>query len=235
MRKVLICTPMYDSTCKAQYTISMIELMTRLNNEPDLEVKTLFALNESLITKTRNLLTHSFLNSDCTHLLFIDSDIGFDADQLIRFMKTDKAVLCGVYPKKNLDWSKVSNAVRSGIPSNNLLRHSLEYLFLQSPDAIVDDEGLVEIDAAGTGMMMISREVFEKLSDSVDSFRLESKLDNVSGDGEYIKEFFKSTIDKDSAVYLHEDFTFCKMCKSVGEKIYAASWMSLSHSGSFVY
>ncbi len=235
MRKVLICTPMYDSSCKAQYTISMMELMTRLNNEPDLEVKTLFALNESLITKTRNLLTHSFLNSDCTHLLFIDSDIGFDADQLIRFMKTDKPVLCGVYPKKNLDWNKVTNAVRSGIPPNNLLRHSLEYLFLQSPNAFVDDDGLVEIDASGTGMMMISREVFEKLSDSVDSFRLESKLDNVSHDGEYIKEFFKSTIDKETAVYLHEDFTFCKMCKSIGEKIYAATWMSLSHSGSFVY
>ena len=226
---------MYDSSCKAQYTISMIELMTRLNNEPDLEVKTLFALNESLITKTRNLLTHSFLNSDCTHLLFIDSDIGFDADQLIRFMKTDKPVLCGVYPKKNLNWSKVTNAVRSGIPPNNLLRHSLDYLFLQSPNAVVDDDGLVEIDASGTGMMMISREVFEKLSDSVDSFRLESKLDNVSNDGEYIKEFFKSTIDKETAVYLHEDFTFCKMCKNIGEKIYAATWMSLSHSGSFVY
>jgi hypothetical protein len=235
MRKVLICTPMYDSSCKAQYTISMLSLMKELTSEPELEVQTLFALNESLITKTRNLLTHSFLKSDCTHLLFIDSDIGFDAQQLIRFMKLDEDVVCGIYPKKNIEWSKVSTAVHRGVPANNILRHSLDYLFLPLSDVEISEQGLVEIKSAGTGMMMISRSVFDNLSDTVDSFKLESSLDNVSANGEWIKEYFKSSIDKDTGVYLHEDFTFCKLCKDIDQKIYAATWMTLSHSGSFTY
>jgi hypothetical protein len=230
----MICTPMYNSSCTAQYTVSMIQLMNELKFEPDLEVITLFALNESLITKTRNLLTHSFLKSDCTHILFIDSDIGFDAKQLIRFMKTDKDILCGIYPKKDINWVRLSSLSNAGMSAHNLLSISLDYLFLPLQDAKMEDE-LIEIEAAGTGMMMISRSVFDKLQDRADSFRLESGLTNVSRDGEYIKEYFKSSIDKETSVYLHEDFTFCKLCRSIDEKIYAATWMKLTHSGSFVY
>lgn len=227
---------MYNSECSASYTISMIELMNYLKHETELEVKTLFALNESLITKTRNLLVHSFLSSDCTHLLFIDSDIGFNAQQLIQLMKTNEDVVCGVYPKKNINWLKVSSLSNAGLSAHNILRKSLDYLFLPTSDqAVPKDNGLLEIKAAGTGMMMISRNAFEKLSDKVESFKLESSLQNVSGEGELIKEYFKSSIDKQTSVYLHEDFTFCAMCRDAGIKIYTAMWMTLTHSGSFVY
>lgn len=235
MRKVMICTPMYNSQCTAQYTISMIELMTKLSEYKQvLEVNTLFALNESLIPKTRNLLAHSFLKSDCTHMLFIDSDIGFNAEQIIKLMLSDKDIVCGVYPKKIIKWENVIDAVQSGVGVRDLPKHSLEYLCIVSNDE-EDDSEYVELERSGTGMMMISRTVFESLSDKVSSFKLESNLQNVFTMNEEIREYFFASIDFDTKIYLHEDFNFCKLWKENGGKIYAASWVELNHSGTHIF
>ena len=43
-----------------------------------------------------------FLESDCTHLLFIDSDIEFDADSILRALAYDKPIMAAAYPKKAL-------------------------------------------------------------------------------------------------------------------------------------
>lgn len=229
----MICTPMYNSQCTAQYTISMIDLMRKLPYVKDLEVITLFALNESLIHKTRNLLTHSFLKSDCTHLLFIDSDIGFKAEQIIKMMQSNKNIVCGIYPKKDIKWEMAAAAVMNGVSVKDLPKHSIEYLFI--PEDIDTDEELIEVKRAATGMMMISRNVFEKLSDKVPSFVLENNLENVFQVNEEIKEYFFTSIDEETKVYLHEDFNFCKLWLNNGGKIHAASWVELNHSGTYTF
>lgn len=233
MRKVMICTPMYNSQCTAQYAISMVNLMSNIHAVKDLEVSTLFALNESLIHKTRNLLSHSFLSTDCTHLLFIDSDIGFRADQIIKMMQADGDIVCGIYPKKNIKWELVHEAAVNGVPPCELIKHGVEYLYI--PDELDADSDLVEISRAGTGMMMISRDVFEKLSDKVGSFKLEASLENVSKTDDDIKEFFFTSVDPVSKIYLHEDFNFCKLWKDNGGKIHAATWVELNHSGTYTF
>ena len=63
-----------------------------------------FLFNESLITRARNLLTHNFLNSQASHLFFIDSDIKFSANDVLSMISADKDVICGVYPKKEINW-----------------------------------------------------------------------------------------------------------------------------------
>lgn len=207
--------------------------MSQLPYVKDLEVITLFALNESLIHKTRNLLTHSFLKSDCTHLLFIDSDIGFKPDQIIKMMKAEGDVVCGIYPKKNIRWDFVEAAVKDGVPVPELHKHAVEYLFIPE-DADADSE-LIEVQRAATGMMLISRKVFEELSDKVPSFVLEDNLENVFQVNEEIKEYFFTSIDEQTKVYLHEDFNFCKLWIKNGGKIHAASWVELNHSGTHTF
>lgn len=233
MRKVMICTPMYNSQCTAQYTISMVNLMSTLPFVKDLEVLTMFALNESLIHKTRNLLAHSFLKSDCTHLLFIDSDIGFKADDIIKLMQADGDIVCGIYPKKNIKWEFVAEAAINGVHPLDLPKHAVEYLYI--PDELDTDEELVEISRAGTGMMMISREVFESLHDKVNSFKLESNLENVFEVNEEIAEYFYTSIDPETKIYLHEDFNFCKLWRANGGKVHAATWVELTHSGTYTF
>ena len=76
-RKLFVATPMYSGVCCGTYTKSTNDLSTvcAKNNIP---LRFYFLFNESLITRARNYCVDEFLRSDCTHLMFIDSDLGFD-------------------------------------------------------------------------------------------------------------------------------------------------------------
>ena len=74
MLKLFIATPMYGGMCAGYYMQSIIQLLTtcQANN---IDAHFSFMFNESLITRARNSLTQTFLKTECTHLMFIDSDI----------------------------------------------------------------------------------------------------------------------------------------------------------------
>ena len=235
MKKVLICTPMYNSVCTAGYTISMMNLLNSLVGNEKISINTLFALNESLIPKTRSLMVHSFLKSDFTHLLFIDSDISFEARELIHMIENAKDITCGIYPKKSIKWENVHSAVSSGVNHSLLPLHASEFLYHPIPEAHKEEDGLIEVDRAATGMMLISRHVFETLSDKVPVFKLENEQQNISMKDDEIKEFFYTTTDPKTNIFLHEDFNFCRLWKEAGGKIYASTTMKLQHIGTHVY
>ena len=77
--KLFIATPMYGGMAHGLYIKSCLDLQTTMNKY-NIETKFSFLFNESLITRARNYLVDEFLRSDCTHLMFIDSDIGFIND-----------------------------------------------------------------------------------------------------------------------------------------------------------
>jgi hypothetical protein len=56
--------------------------------------------HDSLITRARNTLVATFLDSTATHLLFIDADIGFAPEEVVRLMRRDQEVVVGSYPLK---------------------------------------------------------------------------------------------------------------------------------------
>lgn len=237
MTRVLIATPMYNSQCTAGYAISMINLMQEVAKEKDLEIKSMFALNESLIPKTRSMLAHAFLKGDCDYLLFIDSDLAFDARQIIRMLKTNKDLVCGIYPKKKINWDMVRRGVINGVATEHLQSAGSEYLFHPSMDKnpTEDKDELVEIEKAGTGMMLIHRRVFDRLKDQVPTFRLEDAVDNVSGKDDIFHEYFRAGIDPKTGIYLHEDYYFCHLWRESGGKIYAPKWVQLQHIGTHIF
>ena len=231
----MIATPMYNSMCTANYTISMIELFTEMKKVNDIEIVTLFALNESLIPKTRSMMAHSFLKSDCTHLLFIDADISFVAKDLIELMRSDKDFVCGIYPKKKINWNQIHHAMKNVNVQPNLLQlYGSEFLVHETKDGERSTD-YVEVDRAATGMMMVSKKVFEDMSDLVSSFKVEDSVDNVSEKNESMKEYFFTDTDPDTDIFLHEDFNFCRLWKNTGGKIYASTRMKLQHVGTHMY
>lgn len=238
MRKVLIATPMYNGTCTSGYTASMIELFKKYSKTSKVELDFMYGINEALVTRARNMCANIFMKSDFDNLLFIDADIEFNAEQLIKMIEIDRDFVVGVYPKKTIDWKKVKQGALMGIPEEHLQNFGNEYLFIPStPEMKEDSEGLVEIDRVGTGMMMLSRNVFKKLSGVVNSFRLEAPVtSNVKfGQEEEYKEYFYTSIDPKTKIFLHEDFTLCKLWREMGEKIYGAPWVTLKHIGNHTF
>lgn len=235
--KVMIATPTQNSTCTINYTASLINLFKEAAKYDDFELEFLYGTNEALVTHARNLCVNVFLKSDATHLLFIDSDIQFDGKQIIQMIRTKRDFVCGIYPKKKIDWEKVRVAALHGQPAHLLQSHSNEYLVVPSENTKTEEDGVIEIERAATGMMMLSKSVFETLKEKVNAFNLVSPIQsNVKfGQEEKYYEFFYSQIEPETNLFLNEDFSFCKLWIDNGGKIYGAPWIKLYHVGNHVF
>ena len=233
---VFIATPMYGGNCSGLYTSSMMELQSTFSKY-GVAFSIEFLFNESLITRARNLLTYNFLNSEATHLFFIDSDINFKSQDALSMLSADKDVICGVYPKKEINWSCVRDAIGKGVPDEKLKFHTgglavnlIDHV--QSMEIKINEP--VEILHGCTGFMMIKREVFEKLSSHVPSFR--PNLNYKFGQPDiFHKDFFSLSLDPTNQLYLSEDYHFCQMWRDIGGKVYAAPWVTLGHVGMYEY
>jgi hypothetical protein len=168
-RKLFLATPMYGGNCAGMYTRSIADL-SALCLRYGVELKIYYLFNESLITRARNYCCDEFIRSDSTHLMFIDSDIGFDPNDIIALlaMMTDDSeydIMAGPYPKKAISWEKIKQAVDKGVADNNpneLENYVGDYVFnpVAGKGSIPIGEP-VEVSEAGTGFMMIRRKTFE--------------------------------------------------------------------------
>ncbi len=189
-----------------------------------------YRMNDALVANARNNLTADFLGTPATHLMWIDADIGFNALDIVSMMVADQDVICGTYPLKAIHWERVAQAVRDGVPSEEL-KHHVGFFYLDKVDspageASADSDGLVEITAGGTGFMLVKRAVFEALSNEVPSYVV---------DGKSIKEFYTTGIDPETNQLVSEDYYFCRLARSQGFKVYAAPWVHLTHTGPYVF
>jgi hypothetical protein len=220
---------MYGGMAAGIYTVSMVQLPAIfLRNRVDSLYA--FTSSESLVPNARNVLTHQFLESNATHLMWIDSDIGFNATDIVSMLIADRDIVCGIYPKKEVDWARVAEAARAGAPPEELRNHAGLFaikLLDDSADGLAaDPDGLLEIAAGGTGFMLIKRGVFDALSDVVPEY---------APDERPIKEFYATTTDAESGRLITEDYHFCALARGHGFKIYAAPWVRLGHAGTYVF
>ena len=244
--KLFVATPMYGGMNHGLYMKSCLDLQTTMMRY-GIEIKFSFLFNESLITRARNYLVDEYLRSDYTHMLFIDSDIHFNAQDVIALLALDKDVIGGPYPKKSMNWGNIAHAARNhpDLESKELENLVGEYVFnvVKGTSQFQVTEPL-EVMEIGTGYMMIKRQVFDKMKDEYPTIRY--KPDHVGQDNfdgsRYIHAFFDTVIDtKDSIVgggsdrYLSEDYMFCQMWRKMGGKIYLCPWMKTQHIGTYAF
>lgn len=236
--KVFIASPMFGGQCAGFYMQSILQLQAVLSMR-GYHVALSMMFNESLITRGRNALANQFLKSDFTHLLFIDADIKFDAQQVAMMFDADKDIICGIYPKKEINWHTVADAVKKGVPVEQLKHYTGSWVInlvdYQNSVDVPQNEPL-EVWAGGTGMMLIKREVFEKMKDWVPSYLNDVvDLSNSMEPRERIAEFFATSIEPGTERLLSEDYHFCRVWRENGGKIYAAPWVELGHIGTYIF
>lgn len=237
MNKIFIATPMYGGQCTGFYAQSLIQLNNLLKTQ-GVDCVMSFMFNESLITRARNALAHNFLKSDATHLMFIDADIHFQAHDILPMIESDVDIICGIYPKKEINWQSVKDAFDAGVPVDKLKNHTGQFvvnLVDYSPSVTVPINQPVEIWNGGTGFMLIKRQVFEHLSDKVPVYV--NDVTDLSGSikQDEIKEYFATSIEDGTRRLLSEDYHFCNLWRRHGGKVYAAPWASLRHIGTYSF
>ena len=244
-RSIFLAVPMYGGMCSGNFTKSVIDL-TNMCRDYNIRLSTYFLFNESLITRARNYCADAFLRSDSTHLMFIDSDIEFDATDVISLLalSSDNSpydIICAPYPKKAIAWEKIKAAVDQGVADDNP-----QVLSKYVSDFVVNAaEGYEEIQLfeptqvleGGTGFMMIRRNTLEKFREKrTDLLYTPDHVRSVDFDGSRkIMAFFDTEIDPDSNRYLSEDYYFCQHTRKLGMEVWTCPWMKLGHLGSYLF
>lgn len=244
--KLFVATPMYGGMSHGMYVKSCLDLQNIMIRY-GVEVKFSFLFNESLITRARNYLVDEFLRSECTHMLFIDSDIHFNPQDVIALLALDKDVIGGPYPKKSINWNNVAHAARTqpDLPPGELENVVGDYVFnvVKGTKQFTVTEPL-EVLEIGTGFMMIKRHVFEKMEKQYPQLRYRpDHIGQANFDGtRYIHAYFDTIIDTvDSATgggsdrYLSEDYMFCQLWRKMGGQIYLCPWMRTQHIGTYPF
>jgi hypothetical protein len=241
-KKLFVATPMYGGQCHGAYTKAITDLMI-LCTKYGIEAKLFFIFNESLVQRARNYLTDEFVRSGYDHMIFIDSDIHFEPQDVLVMMhfaasRDDMDVVCGPYPKKAISWEKIKVAVDKGYADKNpnQLEEFVGDFVFNPADGVTQfriDEP-IEVKESGTGFMLIKREVFETLKPTVPTYTNDMILIvDKNPVKKIIHEYFATSIDEVSNRLLSEDYHFCKIARMQGYKVYAAPWANLTHSGTY--
>ncbi len=244
--KIFIATPMFGGQANYMYMISLINLLTKLGQHG---IHSMFeiAANESLITKARNILVEGFIKSDATHMLFLDADLGFDPDDVIRMIQANKDLIGGQYAKKKINWDVVKR-VCQGVP--NIPPHAINAVIAESTFRPMGDQisfkldEPVEVESIATGMMLIRREVFTKMAAELPEIEIVSggsetmdpkTMTRVTDPHRKAHAYFDVSIDPVSKAYTSEDFTFCKRWRQIGGQVFLAPWTRTVHVGTYEY
>lgn len=211
--KLFLALPVYGG-----YNAHFVACLLQLVAARPCEMVVRPCVGDSLVARARNRLCAEFLASDCTHMLFLDTDLIFSVDHVRALVehaqKPGVEVVCGLYPKKQLELGWVCNVLDEEQP--------------ERPD------GLQKVKYAGTGCMLISREILNAMRLALP----EIEYDPDEGDTPGIKwDFFATGVRSfgDRRRYLSEDWMFCQRVLDLGHDIWMDTGTVLKHVGEFVY
>ena len=245
-KHIFIATPCYGGQLGEPYFRSMMRFAI-LCNKYNIKYTVSTLANESLVTRGRNTLTSFFMeNKDATHLFFIDADIEFQPEDILRMVAYDKPIVVGAYPKKALNWTSIIGAARAdeSETEETIEGHSSNYVvnfdFLEDENGnktsqVQIEDNLVKLKDAGTGFMCIEKSVIQQMFDKHPEYKYVNDI-NVDNKFEpYMYALFDTMIDPESRRYLSEDYMFCRTWQNMGGTVYLDPRTALNHVGHYTF
>ena len=232
MIHLAIGTPMYGGMCTSEYTQSLLSLSEAANKSDGVKLTTIFLGNESLIQRGRNTIAHHFMNiPDATHLLFIDADIKFRVEDIVKMIQADKSLIIGPVALKGYNWDEIRQAAING--EYDIQKTGGVFNINKLPDIdIINENETFEIEHGGNAFMMIRRDCFEALRPHTPIYTNGGRS---LPDGVEIKDYFRVEINKDTNHLLSEDYFLCHSYRQVGGKVWCAPWVETGHFGSHLF
>ena len=206
MTKIHFMTPCYGGQITEVCFSSYLQwTILAMNNGLNFTIDTLS--NESNVNRARNSCAAKFIAGDATHLMFVDADIQFRAEDIVKLVSHDKDIVGGIYPQKTLPPKMVVNTL----------------------DNARTEGDLIEVGTLGTGFMLVKRTVFEQMIQAgATPYGDDIGLSDIENNNQY--DFFNCTIDSNGR-YLTEDWSFCRKWRELGGAIWADTTVALAHVG----
>jgi len=208
MTKIFICTPAYNGKVNVQYAISLSETIMLLASE-GIKVQLKLSTSGSLIVAERNRLTEAFMQTDCTHMMCIDSDLGWPAEAVLAMIKADIEFIAGVYPS----------------------RRDREFTFrpVFNPDhsVVKSENNLLKMEYVPSGFMLIKRSAIEKMREFHPHLYFEPKHAQSNASKGYC--FFNTEVWQGE--FWGEDYYFCRKAREAGIEIWVDPFIQFDHDG----
>ena len=219
---IFVATPVH-SDCSIHYVQSLLMFQQRCMTNNILVSFSL--MKSSLVTQGRNLCVSAMFEEPkkYDYLLFIDSDIEFSFELIMKMIKKDKDVIAYPYPLKAIDWNKLDkNRIYRKVEDPNLYsKYGYTWpIKIDNRNNIEIIDGVAEVSHAPTGCMLIKRKVFEKMMKELPDLRISQPtiLNGQMVERENFYNFFDTYHEPETKKYYGEDFGFCKRWAEVGGK-----------------
>lgn len=232
---IMVATPCYGGQSTVAYVNSVLALQ-RSCLERGVKINFNFRTGEALITRARADMVGEFLATDATHLLFIDSDIGFAPEQVFRLLSFDADVTAAAYPFKRIEWDKVRKGAQEGRVDLDVV--GLSYVFYpESNGPLTARNDFVRVRHTGTGFLMIRRPALIRMCEAYPQLRYKmvQRTADLSRDGPYSFALFECVIEAETGLYLSEDYAFCRRWRDLGGEIWLDIRSALTHHGQHAF
>lgn len=230
--RIVMCLPCYGGKIDQPFMQCVLHTLGTTNCIAFID----FLPGDSLVNRARNNLAFNFLRGydedtqrgtkarrQYDWMLFIDTDLIFQADSIVKLWELGKrkgpGIYAGTYPIKQL---------KPKVVFNNM------------PGCVPDAEGVVEVREAGTGFMLIHRDVYTQMIEKFgDEMRFETDMGDQGGPRTIKYDFFTVGVRKDPLLgykrFLSEDWYFCQRWREMGNKVWMLTTIQCGHIGQFVY
>ena len=250
--QLIILTPCFGDICHIGYVTSLLNTMF-VFKKLNIPIYVEFCRNDSLVTRARNnLIAKAMSNEYNTHFLFIDNDIQWEVEDIIKLICHDAQLIGGVYPIKKYNWNKLvkpnsktnnldfveksinhkNNSVLKNTNNENYIRYNLvNYNLNYLNEKLSINHNTAKVKHVATGFMLIKRKTIELMFVKYSSTKYTDDVNFLKTEKEnkYAYALFDCRIENNS--YHSEDWVFCDRWRKMGGEVLIDVSINLTHTG----
>jgi len=201
MRQVLVAAPSYDGKVNVWHATALNET-SKIGLMRGINVSAVYMSYDALVQRARNDIFKLAVDAQIDDLVFIDCDVDWQPADFFKLLEHDVQIVAAPIIKK-------SDA-----------QHT--YSVKLTSDYKIQDNGLVEVDGAATGMMRIRADAIKQIWDVSEEYQERHKEEPSR------MVFDVKLIDGE---LVSEDIVFCRKWTDLGGKIYIDPSINCGHSG----
>lgn len=172
---------------------------------------------DSYVDRAKNALLYKFLQTDCTDLLIIDSDMSWTVEGLEQMLKAPFDCVGAAYPMKNNYESFAVGIIRE--PDEELSQEAGKLMGYPKVD---EETGLIEAYWVPGGFLKLTRRCVERM------YKAYECLTYADCGGDVVGLFQTQIIER---TWVSEDVMFCNRWRQLGEKVWCEPRITFGHSG----
>ena len=226
--RILIASPTYDGAVRVEF-MRAIMLLTAAFRQAGVGCE-LVMEQATQLHVMRSVMASRALRDGFSHVLFVDTDMGFAPSAVLRMLAADKPVIGCAYPYRSLPLHVPVTA--QGATLRQVVGENVPYAvwFPEGTTTFEVVEGLCEVEAIGAGLLLVRCDALAAMAENgvARAYRTSFPYSQWYAHAEY-HGFFEHRLHE--GAYLGEDLSFCRAWRESGGTIHALCDEEVMHVG----